>query len=156
MRRLLSPLLLSALLLAAVPAALSQEKPSEPEKRPAQSEVAAKDVTFATIERSDKAYQSALEAKDLEGAKKRIGQDGAFKGKVDRVFLADTNTVVILNFARDYKSALVAVLRSANFRRFPDLRTLQGKELLVFGKFEDYQGAPQIVLMKPEQIKLVK
>ena len=47
-------------------------------------------------------------------------------------------------------------LVNASFPKFPDMKSLEGKEILVSGKFVDYRGNAQIELTDPDQIKLVK
>jgi len=43
-----------------------------------------------------------------------------------------------------------------NWKNFPDLKALEGKEIVVSGKFVDYHGKAQIELTDPKQIKIVK
>ena len=40
--------------------------------------------------------------------------------------------------------------------RSRNVKTLEGKEIVVFGKFVDYHGKAQIELTDPKQIKIVK
>jgi hypothetical protein len=61
-----------------------------------------------------------------------------------------------LNFDPEYRNAMNAVLKRADFDKFPDVRTLVGSEILVSGKFSVHKGRPQIQLSEPEQVKLVK
>src|SRR4051812_13232366 len=105
---------------------------------PAQSEGASKSAEFGTVFKTDKQNQEAHDAKDLEGAKKLIGKEGVFKGTVAKVFTPKSNSVVILNFAKDYKTAVSAVVKKEDFSKFPDLQTLEKKEVLVSGKVVDY------------------
>ena len=88
-------------------------------------------------------------------AKKRIGKEGAFEGTVVKVFSPKTNGIVILNFDKNFRSALTGVLRTKNYAAFPDMQSLKGKRVLITGTFEDYQGQPEIQLTKPEQVKLI-
>ncbi len=120
-----------------------------------QSEVASKSA-FATVKEDDSAVKKALAAKELAEAKKLIGKDGAFKGTVTKVFSPRGNSMVILDFAPNFKDALTAVLKAVNYAKFPDMSQLKDKKVLISGKFEDYKGAPQIVLEKLEQIRLIK
>ena len=123
--------------------------------RKSQSEVASKAV-FSTTPPTNPEVKKALDAKDLPGAIKLIGKEGAFKGTVAKVYAPKSNSIVILNFDADYKKAITAVLRNKDFSRFPNLESLNGKRILVKGKFEDFRGAPEIVLTDAGQIKIIK
>ncbi len=127
---------------------------AQSEQKP-QSELAAKS-SFKELEADDPSIEKALVAHDLEGARKLIGKSGAFQGEVVKVYTPDHNKIVILNFARNYKDALTAVIRPSSYARFPDLTKLKGKKVLVTGKFEEYRGAPQIVLTDADQLKVIK
>jgi len=124
--------------------------------KPLQGAVASKTAKFGSVAKTDEAYTGALDAHDLAGAYKKVGQAGAFKGTVSKVFEERDGDLVILDFDLQYRTALTAVLKNPDFPKFPDLKALQGKELLVSGTFVDYRGKAEIVLISPEQIKLVK
>lgn len=134
--------------------ALAQGGKPRPEHKP-QAEVEAK-AQFATVKADDGAVKKALDAKQLDEAKKLIGKEGAFKGTVTKVFAPKGNAVVILDFAPNFKEAVTAVVKAESYPKFPDLNQLKDKKVLVTGKFEDFRGAPQIVLEKLDQIKLIK
>jgi hypothetical protein len=121
-----------------------------------QREVASKTATFAIISRADDAYQQARDAHDLDGAHRALGQAGAFKGTVTQLFEERDGDLVILDFDKNYRTALTAIVRNTDFPKFPDLKALEGKEIVVSGKFTDYQGRAQIELTEPTQIKLVR
>ena len=122
----------------------------------AQSSVADKKATFATVAKTNKAYTDAIDAHDLSKAKALEGKTGAFKGTVAKVFVSNTGTVLILNFDNDYKTAITAALRKGDFSSFPDMNALLGKEVLVSGKFEDFRGATEILLTDKKQIAIVQ
>ncbi|HYT49032.1 MAG TPA: hypothetical protein VEL78_01485 [Pyrinomonadaceae bacterium] len=84
------------------------------------------------------------------------GKDGAFKGTVTNIYEERDGDVLILNFDLQYRNALSAVLRNADFPKFPDMKALKDKEVVVTGKFVDYYGRGEINLTQPDQIKLVK
>jgi hypothetical protein len=121
-----------------------------------QREVASKTVTFATIGKTDDAYQRARDAHDMEGAHSAVGQMGSFKGTVTQLFEERDGYLVILDFDKNYRAALTAIVRNTDFPKFPDLKALEGKEIVVSGKFTDYQGRAQIELTDPSQIKLAR
>ena len=124
--------------------------------KPLQHVVASRTAMFATLDKDNPAYKNALDAHDLAGALKLIGKDGAFKGTVSKLYEERDGDIAILDFDPNYRTALTAVLRNASFPKFPDMKTLEGKEILVSGKFVDYRGNAQIELTDPGQIKLVK
>lgn len=152
--RLLLAVTLCAL---AVPVVCAQDTKPTTEREPAKSQasVASKTAKFGTVKAGDGSVTKALKASDLDGAKKLVGKEGAFAGTVAATYSPKGNGLLILNFDKNFRNALTAVLRSKNYTDFPDLQTLKGKKVLVSGKFEDYKGTPQILLTKPEQIKLI-
>ncbi len=148
--------LLAALCALALPAVHAQDDDKAP-KEPAKSQasVASKAAKFATVKAKDDSVTKALKASDLAGAKKLVGKEGAFEGTVAAIYSPKSNTLLILNFDKNFRNALTAVLRVKSFDTFPDMQSLKGKRVLITGKFEDYKGSPQILLTKPEQIKLI-
>jgi hypothetical protein len=139
--------------------ALAQEgvpkSSAKPDAKP-QAAVAAKNVTLATVAASDPKVKAALDAKDLAGAKKLAGKPGAFVGTVADVYTSRGNRVTKLNFDQDFKKAMTAVVFPPAYGKFPDLKSLKGKKLLVSGKVEEYRGGFEIVLNGPDQVKVVK
>ena len=125
-------------------------------QKPLQFTVASKTAKFATMDKDDAAYKNALDAHDLAGAKNMIGKEGAFRGTVTNIYEERDGDVLILNFDPQYRNALSAVLRNVDFPKFPDMKALKDKEVIVTGKFVDYYGRAEINLIQPEQIKLVK
>jgi hypothetical protein len=121
-----------------------------------QREVASKTATFGRISKSDHVYQKARDAHDLDGAHKFLGQPGAFKGTVTQIFEERDGDLLILDFDKNYRTAMTAILRNADFSKFPDMQMLQDKELVISGKFTEYQGRAQVELSDPAQIKLVQ
>jgi hypothetical protein len=134
----------------------AKEKLAKKEKHKSQAETASKSATFASVSATDKSVTGALKSTDLEGAKKLEGKAGAFTGTVTKVFAPKGNSLVILNFAADYKTAVTAVVRWKSFSAFPTLTSLEGKKVLVSGKFVNYQDRPEIELTSPSQLKIVK
>jgi hypothetical protein len=123
--------------------------------RKPQWEVATK-APLGTIRPDDPAVARALDARDLEAAKKLAGKEATVIGTVDRVFVSEGNSVVVLNFDRNFRNAVSVALQPENYTKFPDVRTLTGQRLLVTGKVGDFQGRPQIELLRPEQVKIIK
>ena len=121
-----------------------------------QRTVASGTAKFESVSKSDAAWQKALDSHELEAAKKLIGQTGSFRGSVSKVYESRDGDIVILDFDSNYRTALTAVLKKADFSKFPDLRTLEGKDIIVSGLFVDYQGKAEIALTAPDQIKLAR
>src|SRR5215469_17825266 len=111
---------------------------------------------FQSVSKTDSAWQKAMDAHELDAAAKLIGQAASFKGTVSKVYESRDGDIVILDFDANYRTALTAVLKKPDFGKFPDLRDLSGKEIIVSGSFVDYQGKAEIVLTSPDQIKLVR
>ncbi len=119
-----------------------------------QADVASATAAFGTIAVTDDAYKTALDAHALDDGLKLVDKDGAFKGKVAKVF--EPRGVAIIEFDQNYRSALTAIVKGTNFAQFPALTNLIGKDVLVTGKFVKFRQSAEIVLEKPEQIKVVK
>jgi hypothetical protein len=139
----------------AAPAAAASAEAEKPVKK-SQSDVASKTATFGKVSKTSETYTAALDAHELAAGLKLADKSGTIKGTVAKVFEPRGGAVAVLNFDADYKSAMTAVVRGENFAKFPDLKSLVGKPVLVTGKVADYHGAAQIVVTSPEQIKLVE
>ncbi|MDB6065653.1 MAG: hypothetical protein JWR26_1861 [Pedosphaera sp.] len=136
----------------------TEAKPADgaAQDKKSQSDVASKTAKFGTIAKTDEAYKTALDAHALDDALKQVGKTTAFKGTVTKTFSPAGGKLLILNFDKDYKTALTAMVKSQDFDKFPDLKTIVGKEVVVSGKFIDYQGRAEMPLTSPDQIKLVE
>ncbi|MDB6123788.1 MAG: hypothetical protein JWQ71_2781 [Pedosphaera sp.] len=121
-----------------------------------QGEAASKTAKFGSITKTDEVYKTAFDAHELENGHQNKDKAGAFKGTVSGVFEPKGYTRIILNFDPDYKSAMTALVNSDNFAKFPEIKKLVGKEVVVTGKFVDYQGNTEIIVTSPEQIKIVE
>lgn len=121
-----------------------------------QSDLASKTAKFGTIAKTDDAVKSALEAHDLKAAAGLVGKSGSFAGTVTKIFTPKSGSLVILNFDKDYKTALTAVIKRSDWSKFPDLAKLEGKKVVVSGKFVDFRGATEIDITGPDQIKIVE
>ncbi len=124
--------------------------------KPLQHVVASKTAEFGTADKDDAAYKSALDAHDLAGTLKLVGQEGSFRGTVSKLFEERDGDLIVFDFDPNYRTAITAVLKNPDFPKFPDVKTLEGKEIIVSGKFLDYHGKAQIELTDPKQIKMVK
>lgn len=136
------------------PPAVEQAKPEAGGAYKKQADAASATATFATVSKTNEAYTTALEAHDLDGAKGKVGSAGAFKGTVSGLF--ERPGFLIVNFDKNYKTALSAVVRSKSFGAFPNLQTIVGKEVVVSGTFSLHQERPQIQLSTADQIKIAE
>ncbi|GEM_PF-2275436 len=139
----------------AAPAPVSKSADTAPAKK-SQSELASKTATFVKVPKDAAVLKTALDAHDLAAGLKQVEKTNSFQGTVAKIFEPRGGTIAILNFDQDYKTAMTAVLRGDDFDKFPDLKALVGKQVLVTGKIIDYHGTPEIVLNSPEQLKLVE
>jgi hypothetical protein len=94
----------------------------DPQKK-MQKEVASKTTTFATVAKTDDAYQNARDSHDLDGAHKAVGQAGSFRGTITQIFEERDGDLVILDFDKNYRTALTAIVRNADFPKFPELKS---------------------------------
>lgn len=131
------------------------EKTAPIASKPTQKGVAAKGA-FSTIGAADAKVKSATKATDLNAAKKTVSKTAAFSGTVAKVFTPKGNGLVLLNFANDYKTAIIGVVDDSDFAKFPDLQTLVGKKVWVSGKVENYKGQPEVRLNSPDAIKIIQ
>ena len=135
-------------------AAAQKEKNDRPAQK-SQASLAAK-TAFATIVPTDPALAKATAANDLEAVRKLSGKEGALQGAIAKVYVSDGNGIVILNFAKNFREAATAVVKPANYSKFPDLLTLNNKKVLVTGRVREFRGRPEIELTEAAQVKVVK
>jgi hypothetical protein len=121
-----------------------------------QGSVASKTAKFGTVSASSAAVKKALSSKDLKGGAKMVGKAGSFTGLVDVAYEPKSHKDVYIDFSKPWKNTISAHVRAADFAKFPVLTTLNGKQVLVTGKFSLNSGHPEIVLTSVSQLKLVK
>ena len=92
---------------------------------------------------------------DWQDAVSAIGQTVYVSGKI--VTVGKTNRIAFLNFDSERPPGFVVVVFSDNWDKFSsDLKELyQGKLIEVRGLITTYQDKPQIVVTRPEQIKVL-
>lgn len=120
-------------------------------KRPAQSSLARKGA-FAVYATKD----ATLPATNLAAARAKLNQQAAFSGTVVKVYAPKNGARVLLNFAANYKSAVVGLVNAKNFRQFPDLRQLEGHRVVVSGHVLAFKDQIEVELVSPSSIRLVK
>ena len=83
-----------------------------------------------------------------------IGKQVVVTGIVAQVSVRPSLT--FLNFDKRYPSNLfTAVIRNRNTNQFEDLSALRGKAVSVKGEIKDYQGRPEIELVRKSQLQLL-
>lgn len=140
---------------ASGPGAHPRQEKGQEQSFPDQSSIDAKSA-FPTVSAGDKHVKTALNASDLAGAGKLIGKKGAFTGTVSQVYSPRDHDIVILDFAQNYRSALTAIVKPDNYGKLPDLKGLVGKHVLVTGNFSAFEGRPQLEIVSPGQVKIVR
>lgn len=90
------------------------------------------------VDAKDPALSKALDARDLKGLRAQLGKSVTFQGTVTSVFSPRSNKVTALNFAPNFREAIVAVVHSEDYTKFPDLRALSGKHLLISGIVDEH------------------
>ena len=98
---------------------------------------------------------TATSAKDLKATIALEGKQGVFTGTVAKVYIPESNSIVVLDFAKDYDTALTAVVKPDAYKVFPDLNKLNGKTIVITGPVTEFHGRPQVVLSQLSQIKVV-
>ena len=122
----------------------------------AQAALASKKVTFARAAAASSAVKGATNATDLSAVKKMLGKEITITGTVAKVFAPSTNTVVVLNFADEYWTAATVAVKSRYYAKFPDMKSLSGKTVVVTGRVIAYKDSVQIEVSDPTQIKIVQ
>ncbi|BCM88539.1 hypothetical protein IAD21_00372 [Abditibacteriota bacterium] len=129
-------------------------KPAKP-KGPTQAQLARKGA-FPSVSASDASVKSALPATDLVKAKAKLNKTATFVGTVTDVFAPKNGKRVLLDFAPDYKKAVIGLVDAKSFKTFSDLKQLKKKRVLLSGKVIDYKGQIQVELTTASAIRLVK
>ncbi|MFM7322425.1 MAG: hypothetical protein ACKO5K_12995 [Armatimonadota bacterium] len=157
-RRTFFPIQAAFALLALGSPAPAQDAPGSTPATPrkAQHEVARKDIEFASVSANEVSALGAVGAADIDALRKRADKETSVVGKVVSVFRPDSRSIVLLNFARNYRDAITVGVKSQHFGAFPDLRGLEGKQVIVVGKIGLYRERPQILIEKPTQLRIVK
>ena len=102
-----------------------------------------------------------LDAKDLRELGKYVGTVKAVRGTVSGVFAPNGGKVVILNFDRNYRSAMTSPIFSDDFDKWPGgaatvERAYKGKTVLIRGLVTEYRGAAQVKVSHPGQIQVIE
>jgi DNA/RNA endonuclease YhcR with UshA esterase domain len=89
----------------------------------------------------------------IDSAKNHIGQKATVVGKV--VEVSHSEKVIHINFGGKFPAnTFSAVIFSKEMNLFSEVDSYEGKEIEITGTITEYQGKPQIILDKPDKIKL--
>ena len=116
-----------SLLALSLPFAQAQGGKTKP-----QEQVAAKGA-LPTVKASDVKVKSAHSASDLAGAKKMAGKSLSVTGTVASIFVPGGNNVVLINLSQKYAGAVTGVVLAKDYAKFPPLKQLKGKKVLLSG-----------------------
>lgn len=116
-----------------------------------------KTAKFGVISTTNSEVKHALKATDLKAAMKLGGKKAVFIGIAISIYSPKSHSAIIVDMANPYKNAITLYLPAASFSRFPNMNELKGKKILVTGKVFIYKAKfPEITLVEPDQIKLIK
>ncbi|MGL4465515.1 MAG: hypothetical protein ACRC1K_25475 [Planctomycetia bacterium] len=127
------------------------DAPKAPAKKPAKRGA-------QTVKRVE--VKEAFDAADAAEIRAKEGASAVVKGKVTSVFMPKSNALLVLNFSKDRAGFKVAIF-SKSFDKWEGgadgiKRLVQGKVLAVDGIVTLYEGAPQIIVSVPSQLKVVE
>lgn len=84
-------------------------------------------------------------------AKAKVGETIVVEGKVAEV--SKSERIIRLNLGAKYpKQDFTLVIFPRSFELFPEVEKLDGKTVRASGKVAEYQGRPQIVLERKDQL----
>jgi len=88
-------------------------------------------------------------------ANDHYGERVVVRGKI--VSARNTGKVCFLNFSKDWKKSLTAVIFALSFHKFPaePEKHYLGKKVVVVGEIGEYEGAPQIRLNDRTEIRIL-
>jgi len=122
---------------------------------PSQQAVASRTARLGLIARTAPAYKQAMEAHNLALARQSLGEVGRFHGIVTQVYQDPTHQTLVLAFDPQYTHAVTAIVTFRAYSRFPNMQTLQGREVVVSGPLIRYQDKIAVMLSQPGQIQVV-
>ena len=118
-------------------------------------------LNLPTIAKSAADRLDPLDAGDLKTLGKHVGEVKAVRGTCTAAFVPRGGTVVVLNFAKNYREAMTVPIFKDHFEKWPGgpgaiEKAYKGKTLLIQGLVTEYRGAPQIKAAHPAQLRLIE
>ena len=124
---------------------------------PSQESVASKSAKFSTVKEADGSVKDALASKEIAKGLKLVGKKGSFTGVVDHVFSPKHNKSVYINFSDPFKNTISGHVYAEDYKKFPNLKDLKGKRVVISGTFSAYQEThPEIKIKDLSQLKIVE
>ena len=112
-------------------------------------------VTLKHVSATDSRVKKAMPADDLDTAEKNVEKPVTFVGHVSGIYAPTSNSVQIINFAENYKDAVSAAIDAPDYGKFPDPKTLEGKDVLVSGQMIIFNKHLEVKITSPDQIQIV-
>lgn len=92
----------------------------------------------------------------IEDVQNFVGNETCVRGALLKVFISKSGTV-FLDFCENYNQCpFTAVIFKSTVAKFGELKEYEGKIVEIRGIVKTYKGKPEIILDKPEQIKIVQ
>lgn len=91
-----------------------------------------------------------------EDAAKHIGENAIVTGEVAQVTTIKSGVTYLNIGAKFPDNVFTGVIFKKDAPAFENLKELEGKKVELIGMIEEYKGKPQIILKKPDQIKVVE
>ena len=111
-------------------------------------------IAFAQETKTEKSSTAPKKISALE-ATNFLNKTMTVTGKVARVSVRPKITYLDIDEAYP-KSPFNGIIFSSATNQFPNIKDLKGKNVELTGKIADYQGKPQIVLNKSNQLVVVE
>jgi DNA/RNA endonuclease YhcR with UshA esterase domain len=114
-------------------------------------------IGFAQTSKTEKTSASATPAKKISAleATNFYNKTMTVTGKVARVSVRPKITYIDIDEAYP-KAPFNGIIFASATNQFPNLKDLKGKNVELTGKIAEYQGKPQIVLNKSNQLVVVE
>jgi len=85
-------------------------------------------------------------------ASKHVGTNGCVRGTVLHVE-DGRNGTKFLNFCKEAKTCpFIVVVFPADLKKMGDVRQLEGRQIEIKGTIQDYEGRPEIILRRSQQL----
>ncbi len=85
-----------------------------------------------------------------------IGEFASIKGKVYQVYISSRGNI-FLNIDVIYPdNPFTAVIFKSDADKFPNIKSLEGKTIIITGQIKLYRNKPEIILKSQNQIKIIK
>ncbi len=113
---------------------------------------------LATLQTDWQSANQIVEAPDgvitWQEAENYVGAEVTVAGDIVRTY--DSGKVTFLNFDDDYRNTLTIVIFPSIYERFPELPAdyFLNQQVEVTGLVKMYEGAPEIIVESPEQIRI--